>query len=1291
MTPRPLLLPLLGLLLACDGGTQGLPAQRVDSGFRMGRDSLSFANFGGLRLDATLTPDGLARMFGPEEVCASVGPDGACKATAVGKAWLKKLNESMAGGRCEGFAVLSGLGYLGVLDVRALGAEGSVSTLQSSTPVRRELAYWFTTQYLPSVREKTLQATGREAVAHLARAYAETGEALDLWRVGMVRLDEDGKQKGGHAILAYAVEPDPSAAGRYLIRVYDNNHPADAERAIVVDARADTWEYRASSNPEEADALYRGTPGNKNRLFLSPLRLREGRHPCKFCSAEDVDASQPLTQVFGSASTDVSVTDAQGRTVGVVGGRAVAELPGATVDPIFTGDGLFGDDAPQLLGVPGGGSMQVRLEGRGGGASAAPGSLLVAGEGWSAGASEVAPGEGEADTLALGAGGSSVSYRPADGSAPTLSFTQSTPGGQELELTVALPPGVESASLDADPATGAVELSARRAGGGEDVPLQVTITQSTGGGEGRTFEGTLTVPSGGGATADMGAWQGDGQPLAVQVDRDGDGAADETRAVVDSGPRGVRPDAPTALTAVQAGEGGAAVAGVVLSWRDAATNEDGFELERAGEDGAFAPVGTVGADVTRFTDARVEHERAYRYRVRAHNASGASAWVEAAVALPAPAPAALRVERSTAHALVLAWEDRALRETAYRVERAPAAEAPRYALLATLPAGASGYTDTGLAPDTAYAYRVSAVGPTGASHAELSARTPALPEAPSALVAQAAGPGAVVLRWSLPAGARTGLELERATDGGAWAPLASLGGDATAHVDVTAQAEREYLYRLRASAAAGASAWSAPAPVTTPPPAPAALVASATSPSSVRLTWQDAAQRETGYRVERVAETGAATVLATRGPDTTSFEESGLTAGTSYRYRVVAVGAGGESAALADVATPAPPPAPSALMAQVAGPTEVRLSWGYTGGPPQSFQLERAQDGGAFQPLDAVDASMRVYTDLLAPPGSTLSYRVRAVSASGTSGWSTVATVQVPASRWLPVDTLSACTYSAFITRAGALLCTTSDGRLLGYVNPEGGPRQLAGDLDRDGTADLTYRSGGATGEVASAGFRAASIAEGPDGALYRAVYDVPKGREVIARVDAGWTVGGANVDGEFVDPGVRHPGLAVAGVADGKVWALEAAALHSWTLADRVHASRPLTGVPGDSVAALAMDATHVYLAADAELGRVPRGGGAYQRLAGSGACGALSPDGAPALGSSVCVAGSLVAPSGGNLFFMDGNASPPRLRYVDAAGLLRTVSASEATGELNLGAAVRGNVALVLAYPPRLYAPLP
>jgi len=64
-----------------------------------------------------------------------------------------------------------------------------------------------------------------------------------------------------------------------------------------------------------------------------------------------------------------------------------------------------------------------------------------------------------------------------------------------------------------------------------------------------------------------------------------------------------------------------------LSWTDNAGNETGFKIERSDRNpNNYVQIGTVGANVTSYSDTTVRKGTTYYYRVRATNANGDSVY-----------------------------------------------------------------------------------------------------------------------------------------------------------------------------------------------------------------------------------------------------------------------------------------------------------------------------------------------------------------------------------------------------------------------------------------------------------------------------------------------------------------------------------------------------------------------------------------------------------------------------------------------------------------------------------------
>ena len=99
-------------------------------------------------------------------------------------------------------------------------------------------------------------------------------------------------------------------------------------------------------------------------------------------------------------------------------------------------------------------------------------------------------------------------------------------------------------------------------------------------------------------------------------------------------PSGAPPAAPTRLTATPLSS-----SSIQLGWTDQSIDETSFFVERApdagGRAGTFAPVGSVGANVTSYPDTGLAAGTTYWYRVRTYGAGGYSAYGNSASAATA--------------------------------------------------------------------------------------------------------------------------------------------------------------------------------------------------------------------------------------------------------------------------------------------------------------------------------------------------------------------------------------------------------------------------------------------------------------------------------------------------------------------------------------------------------------------------------------------------------------------------------------------------------------------------------
>ncbi|MBU1244299.1 fibronectin type III domain-containing protein, partial [Myxococcota bacterium] len=79
------------------------------------------------------------------------------------------------------------------------------------------------------------------------------------------------------------------------------------------------------------------------------------------------------------------------------------------------------------------------------------------------------------------------------------------------------------------------------------------------------------------------------------------------------------------------------------------------------------------------------------------------------------------------------------------------------------------------------------------------------------------------------------------------------------------------------------------------PDAPTTLDATGISTTEINLTWNDNADSETGYRIERSLDGIEFEEIQVAAANATSFGDTGLTHSTVYYYRVAATGDYGDS------------------------------------------------------------------------------------------------------------------------------------------------------------------------------------------------------------------------------------------------------------------------------------------------------------------------------------------------------------------------------------------------------------
>src|SRR6058998_984134 len=418
--------------------------------------------------------------------------------------------------------------------------------------------------------------------------------------------------------------------------------------------------------------------------------------------------------------------------------------------------------------------------------------------------------------------------------------------------------------------------------------------------------------------------------------------------VVNSAPDFSLSASPASRTVTQ---GGPTSYSVMISATGGFTGQVNLSLDGlpSGASGSFDPNPATASSTLSVMTSSSTPTGAFTLTITGVNGSLTRTTTLALVVNPSPptAPSSLTATALSSSRIDLTWAASSGAVTNYQVERCQTT-ACSFAPIAT--ASGTTYSDTtGLSASTSYTYRVRASGPGGLSAysntASATTLAPPPPTAPSSLTATALSSSRIDLAWAASSGAVTNYQVERCrTAACSFAPIATASG--TTYSDTTGlSASTSYTYRVRASGPGGLSAYSNTASATTlappPPTAPSSLTATALSSSRIDLAWAASSGAVTNYQVERCQTTACSFAPIATASGTTYSDTTGLSASTSYTYRVRASGPGGLSAysntASATTLAPPPPTAPSSLTATALSSSRIDLAWAASSGAVTNY------------------------------------------------------------------------------------------------------------------------------------------------------------------------------------------------------------------------------------------------------------------------------------------------------------------------------------------------------------------
>lgn len=373
------------------------------------------------------------------------------------------------------------------------------------------------------------------------------------------------------------------------------------------------------------------------------------------------------------------------------------------------------------------------------------------------------------------------------------------------------------------------------------------------------------------------------------------------------------------------------------------------------------PVATVWH--SRYWSGPLSFGVVYGYKVAAFNRGGKGPDSNAVQAMLLAPPAGLTAVAGDKQ-VTLSWKASA-GATSYAVYRGTVWDERSFAPVANNVTALT-FVDTGLTNGKKYFYRVRAIGPNTESRLShvVYAKPLGPPTPPPAAAPQnlnvILNNGQVALTWSAVTGA-TSYKVFRTSNGTFGAtPLATVTG--TMFGEAGPPNGTTYSYRVAASNAGGDGPVSGVVSVTpTPPPAAPGGVSATPADGAVTVSWTPVTGA-TSYNIYRGTTANGQAASPVGAVAAPPFIDSGLTNGTTYFYKVTAVGAGGEGARSAEVSA-APQAAPPGVNPTLLSAFRLlrQSTWG-----PKPGEVEQIVANGVDAFLTAqLSAAPSAYPDAL--------------------------------------------------------------------------------------------------------------------------------------------------------------------------------------------------------------------------------------------------------------------------------------------------------------------------------------
>ncbi len=235
------------------------------------------------------------------------------------------------GGSCFGFGASSPLAFFDSTNFHAahpgVGAFAGLHELDTSGYRRNLITEYYTQQYgyeHQACMTANEPDSPRETLAKLKEMMGR-----NYVNGPMLAIGNNGPDGGGHVVNPYRLEADTATPGRYLVFIYDCNHPApdipDRRDTLFIDSAANSWSYSDFQNWPGPLGFCHMMDSSASYLRLPTLSSPAPHRPALRIA---YIANDSLNVLFNGV-TDVVIEDHSGRRIGFRGDTVWSAIAGA--------------------------------------------------------------------------------------------------------------------------------------------------------------------------------------------------------------------------------------------------------------------------------------------------------------------------------------------------------------------------------------------------------------------------------------------------------------------------------------------------------------------------------------------------------------------------------------------------------------------------------------------------------------------------------------------------------------------------------------------------------------------------------------------------------------------------------------------------------------------------------------------------------------------------------------------------------------------------------------------------